>query len=288
MTISYKELRATLEHHGLWAKKSHGQHFLHQKNILHGLKALIKENTTSTKILWEIGPGPGSLTKELFDLQQEGHIEHIHCIEKDEDMAPLLQGRFPTINFQWQDALTLDWNDLKDATIVGNLPYNISVPLMLSYGRYSHNLGPGIFMIQKEVAQRLCASPGSSHYGRLSVMIQCFCDVSLAFLVPPGAFFPQPAVDSAVVVFKPNKFKHQGEESMIFFPKLESLVALAFSQRRKQILNTLKPLFPEKTKEEFGHWLKELDIDPKERAENLTIDAFCNLVNKYLKDKNNI
>lgn len=282
MTMTYKELRENLERHGLWAKKSYGQHFLHQQSVLKRIGHLVEQNIPTGQVV-EIGPGPGPLTSELYELLEGKKISTLSCVEKDQDMKPLLEEKFPKAHFFWQDALKLPWVDFQQQTIVGNLPYNISVPFILQYCRHSSFLGPGIFMIQKEVAQRLNAKTSSEHYGRLSVMVQCFCKVSLEFLVPPDAFFPKPKVDSAVVLLKPHFYLEEPEKAALFFPRLESLVALGFSQRRKQILNTLKPLFPQKTKEEFTQWLMDQGFSPKERAENISLQQWCSLLQGYEK-----
>ena len=172
-----------------------------------------------------------------------------------------------------QDALKLDIPSLRDAgdtlRIIGNLPYNISTPLIFHFLQHRAHIRDMLFMLQKEVVDRLTAEPDSAHYGRLSVMVQYYCEPHYLLKIGPGAFTPPPKVDSAVVYLKPwatQPFIAADVE------QFEALVKQAFSQRRKTLRNTLKGLLTAEQMESIG-------IDPVRRAETLSVEDFVSLTN---------
>jgi 16S rRNA (adenine1518-N6/adenine1519-N6)-dimethyltransferase len=198
----------------------------------------------------------------------------VEAIELDRDLIEPLKARFADRPFKIHnaDALTFDYHSLRgDAPlrIVGNLPYNISTPLLFHLFSYSHDLGDLHVMLQKEVAHRIAAEPGSGRYGRLSVMAQVLCQVDLLFEVGPESFKPAPKVESAVVRMTPHQSPPVDITSIDQFSKL---VAQAFSQRRKTLRNSLKTVMD-------GDTIASLDIDPVRRAETLSLEEFARLAN---------
>jgi 16S rRNA (adenine1518-N6/adenine1519-N6)-dimethyltransferase len=248
------------------ARKRFGQHFLHDHNVIdHILRSV---NPLPGENLIEIGPGQGALTYPLLQRCKE-----LTAIELDRDLVPVLNreatryGKLKVIN---ADILEFDLASL-DATrkfrLVGNLPYNISTPLMFHVLEAMALIEDMHFMVQKEVALRIVAKPGDTNYGRLSVMLQCRCQCQYLFDVGPGSFTPPPRVDSAVIRMTPLPAPEHdfGDETMF-----AAIVQTAFSQRRKTISNSLKPLLSRET-------IIACDIDPRLRAENLSIGDFAKL-----------
>ncbi|MFN3883897.1 MAG: 16S rRNA (adenine(1518)-N(6)/adenine(1519)-N(6))-dimethyltransferase RsmA [Rhodocyclaceae bacterium] len=249
-------------------RKRFGQHFLVSPGIIRKIVAAIDPHPTDTVV--EIGPGLGALTAPLLE-----KLDHLHVIEIDRDLIARLQERFPRerLTIHAGDALQFDFGALKregPLEIVGNLPYNISSPLLFHLARFADTVAEMHFMLQKEVVDRMVAAPGSSAYGRLSVMLQYRFQMERLFLVPPGAFDPPPKVDSAVVRMIPKKLGagETAHDEALF----GRLVAAAFSQRRKMLRNTLK---------EFGGeaLLAARGIDPTVRAETLAVIDYVRLAN---------
>ena len=216
----------------------------------------------------EIGPGQGALTLPL--LRQ---CKTLTAVELDRDLIPILQnaaaetGQLTLIN---QDILNFELKDLPGDhpyRLVGNLPYNISTPLMFHLLESADRIQDMHFMVQKEVAERIVASAGSKQYGRLSVMMQYHCDCSYLFDVPPQCFSPPPKVDSAIIRLVP----HSSEPFPIGnYDTFSRVVQAAFQQRRKTITNGLKSLIDKEH-------IAELGIDPKARAEQITGAEFGRL-----------
>lgn len=218
------------------ARKRFGQHFLHDKNIIHKLLRAINPQVGDTLI--EIGPGQGALT---FPLLQQ--CKQLTAIELDRDLIPILQqgakdiGELNLIN---SDILAIDMSALSlqpPFRLVGNLPYNISTPLMFHMLEYNELIKDMHFMVQKEVAERIIATSdkntsSSKHYGRLSVMMQYFCRCEYLFDVPPGCFSPPPKVDSAIIRLIPHS---EPPVQVTDLEMLELVVKTAFNQRRKTI-----------------------------------------------------
>ena len=254
-------------------KKRFGQHFLHDHGVIHKLIQYI--NPKNKQQIIEIGPGMGALTFPLLE-----HIEHMEVIEIDRDVIKHLQqlgGDRLTIHNM--DALRFNLADLLKSTqkmrIVGNLPYNISTPLIFHLLSYQEHIQDMHFMLQKEVVDRITALPGSKTFGRLSVMVQYYCHTEYLFYVGPEAFNPPPKVDSAVIRLQPWKEKPYLAKDVAVFSKI---VAQAFSMRRKTLRNTLKKFFTTEQIESVG-------INPSARAETLSVKNFVDLSNLITLDE---
>jgi len=258
-------------HQGHRARKRFGQNFLVSPGIIRKIVEVIAPRAGDTLV--EIGPGLGALTAPLLE-----RIDCLHVVEIDRDLIARLRERFSPerLVIHEGDALTFDFGALKGAgplKIVGNLPYNISSPLLFHLAEIADRVAEMHFMLQKEVVDRMVAAPGSGDYGRLSVMLQYRFHMERLFVVPPGAFDPAPKVDSAIVRMIPIDFAKVGADRTARDPDLFArLVAAAFSQRRKMLRNTLK---------EFGgeSLLEAQGIAPTARAETLPVDAYVRLSN---------
>ena len=250
------------------ARKRFGQNFLHDPTVIQRIVDTI--NPQQQEHVIEIGPGKGALTKLLLK-----RLDKLDIIEIDKDLVSLLKSTLDEsqhLIIHEADALKYDFTTFKhsDLRIIGNLPYNISTPLLFHLLTYRDQIKDMIFMLQKEVVDRICARSGSKQYGRLSIMLQCYCDVESLFTIKPGAFNPSPKVDSAMVKITPlssPKYKLSDHES------LKIIVREAFSQRRKTIRNALKNYIDAAN-------ISELDIAPEIRAENLEIKDFVKLANR--------
>ncbi|MDJ0833654.1 MAG: 16S rRNA (adenine(1518)-N(6)/adenine(1519)-N(6))-dimethyltransferase RsmA [Gammaproteobacteria bacterium] len=248
------------------ARKRFGQHFLHDQHVIHRMLDAI--NPQPGQSLIEIGPGRGALTFPLLE-----RCKQLTAIELDRDLIVLLQEKsraFGQIHLISADVLKIDLSTLDLPTpyrLVGNLPYNISTPLMFHLLEYSDLIEDMHFMVQKEVAQRIIAGPGSKHYGRLSVMLQYHCQCDYLFDVAPGSFSPPPKVDSAIIRLLPHASLPHPVANI---EQLALVVQSAFSQRRKTIHNSLKTVID-------CARIAELDIDPGARAENLGLEDFVKL-----------
>ena len=251
------------------ARKRFGQNFLVDQHIINRIVRSL--NASEDDNLIEIGPGQGALTKLVID-----RCPSLQVIELDRDLIPMLLSQFAKykdFKIHNQDALKFDYASLgshsRPLRILGNLPYNISTPLMFHLLSYKGIVKDMHFMLQKEVVQRLAATPGDKLYGRLTVMMQYHCEVSHLFDVGPSSFRPQPKVDSAIVRLVPwEKPPYPADNP----EHLSLLVNHAFQQRRKTLRNTLKddlaPLAG-----------RDLPIDTSLRAERLSISDFVNLSN---------
>lgn len=257
----------TNRHYTHQPRKRFGQNFLTDASVLASLEAAI--HPMPVEHIVEIGPGLGALTNALV---QSGC--RLDAIELDRDLAtPLLAAFSIYDNFQLHqaDALRFDFAQLvkDDAQIrvVGNLPYNISTPLIFRLLEQAHFIKDMHFMLQLEVVQRLTAQPGNKHWGRLAIMTQFFCSAELLFEVPPEAFDPPPKVNSAIVRLTPHTHCPWPDCEPA---QLGTLVRAAFSQRRKTLRNNLKGILTADAIETLG-------IDPGCRAETLSIDQFVAL-----------
>lgn len=262
-------------HQGHVARKRFGQNFLHDAFVIDSIVAAIAPH--SEDALVEIGPGLGALTEPVAR-----QIDHLTVIELDRDLASRLQHHpqlKDKLTIRQQDAMTVDFAEMaKEAgqplRIFGNLPYNISTPLMFHLFSYTHAIRDMFFMLQKEVVNRLVAGPDSKAYGRLSVMAQYYCQIVPVLEVPPGAFRPAPKVDSAVVKLIPHASLPYPVKNITH---LSRITTEAFNQRRKTIRNSLGNHFTVAQLEAFG-------IDGNLRAENLSVEKYCLLANS-LSDK---
>lgn len=259
-------------------KKSLGQHFLSDQNILSRLIKAINPRHGLKYI--EIGPGQGALTRHLLPL-----VDALTVIEIDKHIIPVLKQEcagLGTLNVIEANVLHVDFSQLftqlagtDKLQVVGNLPYNISTPILFHLIERLDVIDEMHFMLQEEVVDRLVAKPHTKDYGRLTVMVQSYCDIEKLFTVPPGAFNPPPKVYSAVARLtpKPNN-EIMASIDQTFF---SHIVNVAFQQRRKTIRNSLKSLAQEED-------LAAVGLDLKARAENLSVQDYINLA-RYLKDK---
>jgi 16S rRNA (adenine1518-N6/adenine1519-N6)-dimethyltransferase len=249
-------------------RKRFGQNFLQDRNIIQRIIAAIA--ATPDQHLVEIGPGHGALTDNLQ--AQAGQLD---LVELDRDLAAELTEKYrgdEHIHIHQGDALKFDFCGLpgpQPLRVVGNLPYNISTPLLFHLLDQVRCIRDMHFMLQKEVVDRMVAVPGNKHYGRLSIMLQYRCQVSRLFNVPPGAFYPPPRVDSSIVRLLPHaELPCQAADPGLF----AQLVNAAFSHRRKTLRNALKGLVDSEQFTAAG-------IDPGARAETLAVCDFVRLAN---------
>jgi len=243
------------------ARKRFGQNFLQDEGIIRRIVRSIAPQ--KGQHLVEIGPGMGALTEIILE-----SAERLDVIELDRDLIPGLKVKFfnaPGFNIHQADALKFDFSELIDdgqpLRVAGNLPYNISTPLIFHLLEQRQNIQDMHFMLQKEVVERLAAAPATNDWGRLGIMAQYLCDVEALFIVPPEAFDPMPKVDSAIVRLTPHKVLPCPAKSA---ECLDQLVRTAFGQRRKTLRNNLKGLLDVTE-------IESLDIDPGRRPETLTL-----------------
>jgi 16S rRNA (adenine1518-N6/adenine1519-N6)-dimethyltransferase len=245
-------------------RKRFGQHFLTDESIIHAIVNAIDPRPDD--VLVEIGPGLGALTKPLLE-----RIPHLHVVELDRDIIARLKKTWPPerLTIHEGDALKFDFGSLGTRIrVCGNLPYNISSPLLFHLKMYAGKISDMTFMLQKEVVDRMVAEPSTHAYGRLSIMLQRSFYMEALFDVPPEAFDPPPKVESAIVRMIPKK---AGEHSELDEQRFAEIVTAAFSQRRKTLRNTIGKLVGEEAFARAG-------IDPGLRAENLNVGDFEKLV----------
>ncbi|PWF48776.1 16S rRNA (adenine(1518)-N(6)/adenine(1519)-N(6))-dimethyltransferase RsmA [Massilia glaciei] len=249
------------------ARKRFGQNFLTDKMVLSDIIEAIAPRPGQTMV--EVGPGLAAMTALLLK-----HLPHMHVVELDRDLVVRLEKTFPReqLSVHSGDALKFDFAAIpvpegQKLRIVGNLPYNISTPLLFHFAEFAHLVEDQHFMLQKEVVERMVAPPGSKVYGRLSVMLQWRYRMDLMFIVPPTAFDPPPRVESAIVRMVPIAAPLRCDG-----PTLEAVVLKAFSQRRKVIRNCLAGMFTEAQ-------LVEAGIDPTMRPETVGLAQYVALAN---------
>ncbi|HEY3327007.1 MAG TPA: 16S rRNA (adenine(1518)-N(6)/adenine(1519)-N(6))-dimethyltransferase RsmA [Novimethylophilus sp.] len=246
-------------------KKRFGQNFLNDPDIIRALVAAIRPEPDD--LMAEIGPGLGALTQPLLKT-----LHHLHAVELDRDIVAWMQSHYPAdkITIHNADALKFDFSTLGNKVrVVGNLPYNISTPILFHLLDSVAHIADMHFMLQKEVVKRMVAEPSTAAYGRLSVMLQYRLQMEYLFTVPPEAFDPAPKVESAFVRLVPHEAPPHPANNEKLFGKV---VTAAFSQRRKTLRNTLKGLL-----DDAG--FAALDIDPQLRAENLSVAEFVAIAN---------
>jgi len=254
-------------------RKRFGQHFLHDQAVIGRIVAAI--NVQEGDRLVEIGPGKGALTRELLAV-----TELLHAIELDRDLAKHLTEKFDAkrLVIHQSDALSFDITSLAEPgsrlRVVGNLPYNISTPLMFHLLRSRDVIADMHFMLQLEVVNRLAAAPDHADYGRLSVMTQLHCQVQPLMRVGAGAFKPPPKVESALVRLVPKTQLAVPEQQL---PAFTQIVAAAFSQRRKTLRNALKKLLS-------GTQIEAAGIDPDQRPGTLSVPDYVALCAIYVRD----
>lgn len=248
-------------------RKRFGQHFLRDARVVQRMIAAIAPRPGQRLV--EIGPGLGALTLPLLE-----RCHSLDVVELDRDVIPLLQEKCAQageLRVHAMDVLKFDLHTLVTGDtrlrVVGNLPYNISTPLLFHVLEAIDAVEDMHFMVQKEVADRICATPGGGDYGRLSIMVQYKCATENLFHVGPGAFSPPPKVDSAVIRLWPLRPSPWPDHDHELFPKI---VAAAFSQRRKTLRNALKNVLSVEKMEAAG-------IDPSARAETLAVADYVAL-----------
>ncbi|HHH47235.1 MAG TPA: 16S rRNA (adenine(1518)-N(6)/adenine(1519)-N(6))-dimethyltransferase RsmA [Thiotrichales bacterium] len=251
-------------------RKRLGQHFLHDPRIIERILKAIHPDPD--EVFMEIGPGPGALTFPLL-----ARVDRLHVVEIDRDLAAALEARPEAAEGRLvvhrRDALKTDFRALVPGhdglRIVGNLPYNISTPLLFHLFEQKAGIRDMHFMLQKEVVDRMAARPGSRTYGRLSVMSQYHCRITPLFDIGPGAFRPPPKVHSTFVRLVPRPTP---PVEVVDERCFDTVVRQAFSQRRKTLRNALRSLLD-------AARIAEAGIDPGVRAEALDLDAFARLAN---------
>jgi len=267
-------LKRELSKYGFFPKKRLGQHFLVDRNILN--KVIRTAEVGKEDVVIEVGPGLGEMTLALARLAKQ-----VIAVEIDPKLAEILKKRLadcPNVEVVKNDILKVDFNHFfkkagRPVKVVANLPYQISTPLLFRLVESKEVFSTLTLMLQREVAERIVASPGGKEYGRLSVLLQMFLDLSVRFFIPPSAFFPSPKVESAIVhmVWKEKPMVDKQDEE--WFKKV---VKASFGYRRKTLVNALKhselPL-----PESIESRIEKVGIDPRRRPETLAIEEFIRL-----------
>jgi len=249
-------------------RRRFSQNFLTDNNVIEHIVSAIAPKSNQSLI--EIGPGYGALTSAVLAVAQP-----LFAIEIDRDCVADLRQQFSdesTFQIIEQDVLTVDFSTLPLSTplrIFGNLPYNITSPLLFHLCQYKNLIQDMHFMLQKEVVDRITAKPGNKTYGRLSVMIQYHCQAHALFEIPPTAFKPQPKVISSIIRLQPHA---QSPYDQCDVKRLELIVRTAFNQRRKTLQNSLKKLIPTDA-------ITNCNIDPTTRPEQLSVADYVALAN---------
>jgi 16S rRNA (adenine1518-N6/adenine1519-N6)-dimethyltransferase len=251
------------------ARKRFGQHFLHDKQIIQRLLDVIAPRPGQHFV--EIGPGQGALTVPILKI-----IGELDAVEIDRDLIPHLKMRCAdkgNLIVHSVDALEFNFSTLAQSNqslrVIGNLPYNISTPLIFHLLEFASCFADMHFMLQKEVVDRITAEPNDEAYGRLSIMVQYHCKAVALFHVPPTAFYPPPLVDSKIIRLIPHKeIPYLAEDYQHF----TSIVREAFSHRRKILRNSLKEMMPDEKWQQIG-------IDSQLRPEQLGVEAYVKISN---------
>lgn len=242
------------------AKKKFGQNFLQDQNVIE--RIIQSFGPKPSDHIFEIGPGHGALTDQLVQASKD-----LNLVEIDRDLIIQLKEKYksnPQVSLHPQDALTLKL-EKPNTRIIGNLPYNISTPLLINFLYQKENIKDMLFMLQKEVVKRICAPCGVKAYGRLSVMMQYGFECEELFVVKPEAFIPAPKVDSQII-----RLTKRSTCDLVDLPKFEETVKRSFAQRRKTIKNNLK-------KHISDEQLESLNINPQARAETLSVRDYVQL-----------
>lgn len=257
--------------------KSLGQNFLIDDDIID--RIIEGANLVDDDLVLEIGPGIGTLTKEMSKV-----AKNVSVVEIDKKLIPILEEtleEFDNINIYNEDVMKADLKKIaenmgeKPVKVVANLPYYITTPIIMRFLEEDINVSDIVVMVQKEVAERMNAQPGKKDFGALSVAVQYYCDTEIISKVPRHLFVPQPKVDSIVIALRVRPFKkYEVEDEKLFF----KIVKAAFGQRRKTLLNSLSSMgILEKPK--ISEVLSLSGIDEKRRGETLSLDEFAKLSN---------
>ena len=250
-------------------RKALGQNFLQDPNIIRKIVDSLAVKSSDTVL--EIGPGRGALTELLLPLAGQ-----LHLVEFDRDLVRYWESRTETnLTVHGIDILQFDLAPVLShggaVKVIGNLPYNISSPVLFHLLQYAEHIATQVVMLQKEVVDRMAAQPGSKQYGRLSVMLQQRYQIESLFTVPATAFFPPPKVESAIARLTPlQRIDHPVTRHADF----EAIVKQAFSMRRKTLRNNLKSMLSVEQ-------ISALEIDPGARAETLSVGEFATLANAF-------
>ncbi|MBE3589750.1 MAG: 16S rRNA (adenine(1518)-N(6)/adenine(1519)-N(6))-dimethyltransferase RsmA [Firmicutes bacterium] len=280
LVLDRARLRALLERHGLGARQSFGQHYLVDGGAVRRIVEAVAADERST--VFEIGPGPGVLTAPLA-----ARAGRVVAVELDRSFEPLLRERlaaFPHVRLLWQDALAVDWPALVAAEASGpaklaaNLPYNVAGPLLARLYAAGGTFERLVVMVQKEVAERMAAPPGSRVYGFFSVLTQLHAKVERLFTLKPGAFWPSPKVESAVVRLWPRPAPPVDADPQ----ELLRVARAAFGQRRKTLANALAAAAGA-PKAEVEAMLRAVGVDPRRRAETLSLEEFAAIATAWPK-----
>jgi len=257
------------------ARKRFGQNFLTDQSVIDDIVASIDPHPGQHIV--EIGPGRAAITLPLLQ-----NSDQLDVIELDRDLVPLLKmklAEFSHLTIHEADALSFDYRSLiknnESLRVIGNLPYNITTPLLFHLLEQADCIEDMCFMLQREVVERICAKPGGKQYGRLSIMVQYQCQAEMLFIVPPEAFEPVPKVESAIIYLRPLREFVGGE---ICIDSLRELVTKAFSQRRKTIANTLKNMVSKEMLIAEG-------IELEQRPETISVSQYVALTRAWLKSK---
>ncbi|MCY0876241.1 MAG: 16S rRNA (adenine(1518)-N(6)/adenine(1519)-N(6))-dimethyltransferase RsmA [Firmicutes bacterium] len=285
--------RKVLERHGFVIKKSFGQNFLIDRHVLDDIVEAAMEGDEpgrSHKVAIEIGPGIGTLTQALA----ESEFQPVIAIEKDRHLIPLLADTladYPHVHVVSGDALEVDFTELLSPFIetsalaqaslrlVANLPYYITTPLIMRVLEARWPLHSAVVMVQKEVAKRMVASPGTKDYGALTVAVRYYSHPTLVRIVSPGCFLPNPGVDSAVVrlLIRDEPVASDVPRELFF-----RVVRAAFGQRRKTLANALRSEFTELSRDDVDTWFADAGIDGVRRGETLSMEEFVQLGRSFL------
>ncbi len=250
------------------ARKSLGQHFLHDPDVIARIIEAI--NPKRDEAMVEIGPGQGAITAPLLDC-----LDQMDAVEIDKRLVPVLRKRFePQLSLHEHDALTFDFSALsrqrnQPLRVVGNLPYNISTPLLFHLLEFKNTISDMHIMVQKEVALRICAATGDKNYSRLTIMSGWHAHIEYLFTIGNGAFTPAPKVQSAFIRLR---FRSHPPTDLIDQSAFEKLVTQAFSKRRKTLFNALE-------RQISREQLNSLGLNPQMRAENVSMEQFAALAN---------
>ncbi|WP_028551899.1 16S rRNA (adenine(1518)-N(6)/adenine(1519)-N(6))-dimethyltransferase RsmA [Paenibacillus sp. UNC451MF] len=282
---SPKKTKELLQRHGFTLKKSLGQNFLIDPNILN--KIVTAAGLDASKGALEIGPGIGALTQQLAKI-----AGRVVAVEIDQRLLPLLEetlSPYPQASVVHGDVLKVDLKELfeqnlagySQVSVVANLPYYITTPIIMKLLEEKLPLENIVVMIQKEVAERMSAKPGGKEYGSLSIAVQYYCEPEIVTIVPHTVFIPQPNVDSAVIKLKVRSQPPVELEDEAFFFEV---VHASFVQRRKTINNNLASrFFTKETKGQLEAILLEAGIEPSRRGETLSIQEFARLSHCLLR-----
>lgn len=272
--------------YGIQAKKSLGQNFIIDTNILHNIvKAGSVDKDT---IVIEVGPGIGALTEQIAKV-----AKHVYAFEIDQRLLPVLDDTlspYDNVTVLNEDILEVDLSaffeeqtiNQERVVVMANLPYYITTPIIINFLESSVNVDQMIFMIQKEVAERIAAEPSTKAYGSLSIAVQYYAEAETLFIVPKTVFRPQPNVESAIIRLN---LLHEPAAEVTNEKYFFTLTRSSFAQRRKTLWNNLKIAYgkePE-TQEKLKVALDEAGIDSKRRGETLTIQEFADLANAMIK-----